>query len=225
MVGEADENGNITTQRSFDVYGGVRSTWSASGESPTRNRFCGSLGHVQDDENGGLIYMRARYMDPVTGRFISEDSGHNGGNWYAYCDGNPSNKVDSDGKVSRFWAGWDTSWYGAGLTATLSALLLVWLSQRVSDVGCKAMLVTVASATTAIALADYGVATAGMDNANFKMACMGVMGWAVSACAVAMQAAGPSLNSLAGVAVAAAVVETCMLAGTIVGDDAEASMN
>ena len=98
VIGECDESGNITTQRSFDVYGAVRYSWSDSGENPTRNRFCGSLGHVQDDENGGLIYMRARYMDPVTGRFISEDPAYKGFNWYIYCRDNPTNILDQSGK-------------------------------------------------------------------------------------------------------------------------------
>src|SRR5471030_1398463 len=37
-----------------------------------RGLYCASLGHKQDDESG-LIYMRARYYEPITGRFISSD--------------------------------------------------------------------------------------------------------------------------------------------------------
>ncbi len=36
-------------------------------------RYCANLGHNQDDESG-LIYMRARYYEPASGRFVSEDS-------------------------------------------------------------------------------------------------------------------------------------------------------
>lgn len=43
--------------------------------------------------------MRARYYDPALGRFISEDLGCNGVNWYAYCSGNPVNAVDENGRV------------------------------------------------------------------------------------------------------------------------------
>ena len=48
--------------------------------------------------------MRARYYDPASGRFISEDPGQNGTNWYAYCGYNPVNMVDQDGKVGQFLA-------------------------------------------------------------------------------------------------------------------------
>jgi len=51
-------------------------------------------------EPNGLQYMRARYYDPEVGRFISEDPiGFGGGdvNLYAYCIGNPINRIDPDG--------------------------------------------------------------------------------------------------------------------------------
>ncbi|MHB9038434.1 MAG: RHS repeat-associated core domain-containing protein [Armatimonadota bacterium] len=41
--------------------------------------------------------MRARWMDPITGRFISEDPAKDGGNWYTYCDNNVTNQVDPTG--------------------------------------------------------------------------------------------------------------------------------
>lgn len=41
--------------------------------------------------------MRARYMDPVTGRFISQDPAKNGVNWFSYCGNNPVNAIDQTG--------------------------------------------------------------------------------------------------------------------------------
>gem|GEM_PF-6689855 len=35
--------------------------------------YCANLGHKQDDESG-LIYIRARYYEPGSGRFISQDT-------------------------------------------------------------------------------------------------------------------------------------------------------
>ncbi len=49
--------------------------------------YCANLGHPEDET--GLVYMRARYYEPATGRFISEDPAQDGVNWYLYCDGNP----------------------------------------------------------------------------------------------------------------------------------------
>jgi RHS repeat-associated protein len=90
-AGEVDPLGNLTASRKYDVYG-------RAGDSGTsRHRFVGSLGHTSDDETG-LIYMRARWMDPSLGRFISEDPARDGSNWLECSRGNPVNAVDPDGR-------------------------------------------------------------------------------------------------------------------------------
>ncbi len=58
--------------------------------------YCANLGHPEGET--GLVYMRARYYEPTTGRFISEDPARDGVNWYLYADGNPVNKVDVEGQ-------------------------------------------------------------------------------------------------------------------------------
>jgi len=63
----------------------------------SRHKFVGALGHTSEDETG-LIYMRARWMDPSLGRFISEDPARDGANWFEYCRGNPVNLLDRDGR-------------------------------------------------------------------------------------------------------------------------------
>jgi len=56
----------------------------------------GYAGEYHDHETG-FIYLRARYYDPTTGRFINEDPVRDGLNWYAYCNNNPVNFVDPSG--------------------------------------------------------------------------------------------------------------------------------
>jgi len=41
-----------------------------------------------------MVYLRARYYDPSTGRFISEDPIRDGYNWYVYCSNNPIRYID-----------------------------------------------------------------------------------------------------------------------------------
>jgi len=45
-------------------------------------------GEYHDDETG-FIYLRNRYYDPNTGRFISEDPAMDGLNLYVYANNNP----------------------------------------------------------------------------------------------------------------------------------------
>ena len=86
---------NLGNERTYDVWGGVRSGNATGGP---KGRYCANLGHVQDDESG-LIYMRARYYEPSSGRFISEDPIKAGGNWYVYARNTPSIMNDPTGLV------------------------------------------------------------------------------------------------------------------------------
>ena len=98
VVGEVDPLGNLTSSPKYDVYGAVRAN---PGTATSKQGFVGGLGHVSDDT--GLVYMRARYMDPQTGRFVSEDPGKQGPNWFAYCHDNPVRFTDQSGKAAGDW--------------------------------------------------------------------------------------------------------------------------
>jgi RHS repeat-associated protein len=69
----------------YDVYGLVRGGDNGTSRHKRRPELAegcvGSLGHTSEDETG-LIYMRARWMDPALGRFISEDPARDGANWF-----------------------------------------------------------------------------------------------------------------------------------------------
>jgi hypothetical protein len=49
------------------------------------------------DDESGLVYMRARYYEAGSGRFISQDARLEGVNWFAYCINNPVSLVDESG--------------------------------------------------------------------------------------------------------------------------------
>jgi RHS repeat-associated protein len=51
------------------------------------------------------IYFNARYYDPVTGRFLTEDPSRKGVNWYAYCENNPVNRTDPTGRQTSGMGG------------------------------------------------------------------------------------------------------------------------
>jgi len=77
-----------------------RGVWGeGQGSLGTLRGYCANLGHPEDET--GLVYMRARYYELATGRFISEDPARDGVNWYLYADGNPVRKIDFTGKSAQ----------------------------------------------------------------------------------------------------------------------------
>lgn len=94
-LAEADTNGNITATFDYRPYGA-----QALGTPPSGP---GYTGHVNDPETD-LVYMQARYYDPMAGRFLSVDpippAAGNGFNFnsYAYAGNNPILNMDPDGR-------------------------------------------------------------------------------------------------------------------------------
>ncbi|MCG8519638.1 MAG: DUF6531 domain-containing protein [Pseudomonadales bacterium] len=92
-------DGSVQARYSYDAWGHVR---AQSGES--WNRF-GFTGHEHDRETG-LIYAKARYYDPDTGRFLSQDPWEGdinvapSLNKYLYAYQNPTVYWDPDGRCS-----------------------------------------------------------------------------------------------------------------------------
>ena len=82
-----------TQEYDYDPYGNPSYYYDYSATDTNPVRYSGEY----YDLESGLIYLRNRYYDPNTGRFISEDPIQDGMNWYVYCGGNPIVFVDPEG--------------------------------------------------------------------------------------------------------------------------------
>jgi len=114
VIGELDSSGNLTSGRLYDVYGLPR---EGLGASSSAHQFVGALGHPTDAETE-LVYMRARYMDPELGRFVSEDPAHDGANWFVYAGNDPVNFSDYDGK---------------SIQSVITIFILLWTILQLAD--------------------------------------------------------------------------------------------
>jgi RHS repeat-associated protein len=96
-----DSSGAVTATYTYDVFGAVR---SGTGTGSTDFGFAGQ----QDDPALGYQYLRARYYDPATGRFISKDpfpgvpGNPQSQHAYLYVQNNPINFIDPTGAI--IWA-------------------------------------------------------------------------------------------------------------------------
>ena len=96
VVGLANESGVVTDTYCYDAFGNLL---KSTGSAKNYYRYCGE----QFDETTGLYYLRARYMDTSTGRFISQDTYQGDINdpvslhKYLYANANPVTYSDPSG--------------------------------------------------------------------------------------------------------------------------------
>ena len=105
-----DENGNVTDSYAYDPYGQLLSHQGSNAQPFT---FVGRLGVRQEDTNGTLYHMRARYYDAVSQRFLSREpvwqlvGDPRDTNPYQYASAEPVTRVDVTGATNEvgdsFW--------------------------------------------------------------------------------------------------------------------------
>ena len=102
VVQTVDEAGTIQNQYDYDIWGNPTLTVETT---PNAIRYAGEF----FDNETGLYYLRARYYDPYTGRFTTEDSywGEEDNplslNRYTYCENDPIQYVDPTGHYVSDW--------------------------------------------------------------------------------------------------------------------------
>ncbi|WP_164894618.1 RHS repeat-associated core domain-containing protein [Mesorhizobium sp. M7A.F.Ca.US.006.04.2.1] len=89
-------SGTVVDATSYATYGESLNTGFQTQKNYIGERF---------DPETGLLYLNARYMDPVLGRFISPDDWDPtkagvGTNRYAYAQNDPVNNADNNGHVA-----------------------------------------------------------------------------------------------------------------------------
>ena len=95
-----DGNGEMALAKSYKPYGEVLS--SSDGATSA----FGFTGEAQDGLTG-FVYLRARYLDPVQGRFLSRDVWQGDDyqpvsyNMWLYTSANPINLIDPSGKYNE----------------------------------------------------------------------------------------------------------------------------
>ncbi len=118
-----DSSGTIANSYVYDAYGRTLTVFESAPQPFTYT------GRERDAESG-LYYYRARYYDPQTGRFLSEDPiGFDAGdqNLYRYVQGDPVNLTDPDGQIANVVVG-----FGVGVTVDLAFQLL----ENGANLGC-----------------------------------------------------------------------------------------
>jgi len=210
----------VNNARIYDAWGNVR-VGSSSGDP--KNRYCGGYGHQQDDESG-LIYMRARFYDPISGRFVSQDPATSGMNWFSYCGNEPVDRGDPNGRLyvpaSYWWVA--LGFMFAGMAAyALSKCSFTYIGS-VSTM--SSALFSAGAAGVACACFAIGQTVAG-DQINGTVLSYIAAGIAAFAGMITMMAAatqiGVTTGGIASVVVLSSFVYGLTLLGTMIANNAD----
>ncbi|HYG11873.1 MAG TPA: RHS repeat-associated core domain-containing protein, partial [Pyrinomonadaceae bacterium] len=100
-----DSNGQVTDTYAYDAFGNLI---ARTGSTPNDYLYAGE----QFDANVGFYYLRARYMNPASGRFWTLDT-YEGTQFdpaslhkYLYAEADPANKLDPSGNMTTLQQAW-----------------------------------------------------------------------------------------------------------------------
>ncbi|MCL2336953.1 MAG: RHS repeat-associated core domain-containing protein, partial [Firmicutes bacterium] len=93
VTGLTNQSGAVSKTYQNDAFG-VQQNPDSGDTNPFR--FCAEY----TDRESGSIYLRGRYYEPSSGRFLTEDPAMDGLNWYIYGGNDPVNKWDPSGNAA-----------------------------------------------------------------------------------------------------------------------------
>lgn len=154
---ELDNSAQVISYEEYHPFGSTSFHTVNSGAEVSAKRYR-YTGKERDDETG-LYYYGARYYAAWLGRWTGCDpSVEDGLNLYVFCQNNPINKVDSDGR-------WSIDWGEVGRGAAYTALAVAAVAAVVTA-GAAAPVVLAAAGASAGTIAAVGtvgtVAVTGM---------------------------------------------------------------
>ena len=89
---QSAENETVAASRVYDAFGNVV---SSSGSWSSTFGYGAASGYQEDPS--GLLLLGHRYLDTVSGRFLTADPMRSGSNWFRYAQGNPVTVTDPSG--------------------------------------------------------------------------------------------------------------------------------
>ena len=191
MLLGTDAQGSVTTEAKDQIQNPV---YGAYGQSTTGASRLGYAGTLREQDTGWYFLGDYRIYNPVLMRFHSRDSlspfGEGGLNGYAYCAGDPVNRIDPSGH----------SWLDWLLPAAGLALALVGTVASLGALAAPAAALT-ASYVTAVTTATLSVVSLAADVASMTLLATGnenagrILGFVGMATGLA--SAAPSIASAA----------------------------
>lgn len=155
IIGILDSNLNQVVSYTYDSWGKIISIKDNNGNEITDVNNIGIINpyryrSYRYDTETGLYYLQNRYYNPEWGRFINADGyiqtaqGMLDKNMYAYCENDPINRIDSNGKfwkeIGDFFKGIAnaiTSFFGASSQVSIVTEKTEYLTSAISPVAVK----------------------------------------------------------------------------------------
>ena len=210
IIGLVDSNGDLIVSYVYDAWGNhrVKAGTVDISNLAVYNAHVGNVnpfryrGYYFDTETG-FYYLPARYYDPATGRFISQDDHAyldpetiNGLNLYAYCLNNPVMCFDPTGHMPE-WVMWTI---GGVLLAASIALTIFTAGAAAGTIAASIHAIALGATISGLTSAAIGTVAGGLTYSNGTVswswagAAEGFMWGAVTG--VISGAAGAALSSV-----------------------------